>query len=224
MHAAERLTQPTTTTAQATTVTRALLTAGALTGPVFFVVAIAQILTRPGFDIRRHAISTLSLGDLGWIQVANFILTGLLAIAGAAGVRRVFAGGRAGTWGPILVAIFGAGTIIAGIFHPDPGLGFPPGAPAGMPATMSLHSTVHQLSFMVSFTAVIAACFVFARRFKAIGERGWRRYCLVTGVLTPVLIVLGINVKAWVGVIFALAGAAAMGWISVVMARLRQDV
>ena len=223
MRAAERLTQP-TTTAEPTKVTRALLVAGTLTGPVFFVVAIAQILTRPGFDIRRHAISTLSLGDLGWIQDANFVLTGLLAIAGAVGVRRVLAGGRAGTWGPILLAIFGTGTIIAGIFHPDPGLGFPPGAHAGMPATMSWHSSVHQLSFMVSFTAVIAACFVVARRFKAIGERGWRLYCLATGLLTPVLIVLGINVKAWVGVIFALAGAAAMGWISAVIARLRQEV
>jgi hypothetical membrane protein len=44
---------------------------------------------RPGFDIKRHAISVLSLGDLGWIQIATFLITGLLTIASAVGMRRV---------------------------------------------------------------------------------------------------------------------------------------
>src|SRR5947207_11878704 len=71
-----------------TPVTRALLNAGVVAGPLFIVVAFAQAFTRPGFDLRRHAISMLSLGDLGWIQVANFVLTGLLVVALAVGMRR----------------------------------------------------------------------------------------------------------------------------------------
>src|SRR6266536_1912099 len=60
-------------------VTRALLACGMVAGPLFFSVAIIQAVTRPGYNIRQNAISQLSLGDLGWIQMASFILTGLLA-------------------------------------------------------------------------------------------------------------------------------------------------
>jgi hypothetical protein len=45
----------------------------------------------------------LSLGDLGWIQIANFVVTGALFVACAVGLRRVLHPGRAGTWGPRLV-------------------------------------------------------------------------------------------------------------------------
>src|SRR5690242_1460916 len=110
-----------------TRVTRALLAWGAVSAPFFYLVAVGQILTRPGFDIRRHAISTLSLGDLGWIQITNFAVTGVLAIACAIGIRQALRGSRAGTWGPILIGLYGAGLITGAIFPPDPGLGFPPG-------------------------------------------------------------------------------------------------
>ena len=66
-----------------------LLACGVALGPLFYVVVVAQILTRTGFDISKHPLSLLSLGNTGWIQIANFILTGLLAIACAFGMRRV---------------------------------------------------------------------------------------------------------------------------------------
>src|SRR5262249_4090281 len=114
-----------------------LLACGVVAGSLFMVVALVQSFTRPGFDLRRHAISMLSLGDLGWIQVTDFVVSGLLFLMFAVGVRRVLHPGRAGTWGPLLLCSFGAGLVIAGIFSTDPALGFPPGAPAGMPSTMS---------------------------------------------------------------------------------------
>ncbi|WP_327138784.1 DUF998 domain-containing protein [Nocardia sp. NBC_01327] len=43
----------------------------------------------------RHLLSALSRGDLGWIQTTNFVVTGLLAAAGAVGARRVLGLGRA---------------------------------------------------------------------------------------------------------------------------------
>jgi Protein of unknown function (DUF998) len=61
--------------------TKALLTCGVITGPLFFAVAIIQAVTRPGYNIRLNAISQLSLGDIGWIQITSFLLTGLLAVA-----------------------------------------------------------------------------------------------------------------------------------------------
>src|SRR4051812_33053321 len=56
--------------------TRALLLAGAAAGPLFTASALVQMATRDGFDLRRHALSQLSTGSSGWIQMATFVLTG----------------------------------------------------------------------------------------------------------------------------------------------------
>lgn len=65
-----------------------LLTCGAAAGPVFVTVTGLQVLTRDGFDLARHPISLLALGDVGWVQTAAFVLAGLLALARAAGMGR----------------------------------------------------------------------------------------------------------------------------------------
>src|SRR5690242_3792750 len=95
--------------------TKWLLTAGALAGPFYLIVGLAQALTRPGFDITRHALSLLSNGDLGWIQVSNFLISGLLVITGAFGMRRALEGSGI-TWGPLLVGVYGLSLLGAGIF------------------------------------------------------------------------------------------------------------
>ena len=211
------------TTDSSKAVTRGLLAAGVLVAPFFYVVAIAQIFIRPGFDIRHLAISSLTLGDLGWIQSANFEITGLLLIAGGIGVRRALQGRRGGTWAPILLSVAGLGTIVAGFFHPDPALGFPPGAPSGMPSTMSVPATVHQLAAMLTFGCTIAFCFVMARRFSGEGRRRWMAYCLASGIVAPVLLGLAMTDRDWVGVLLASMVAVAFGCVSVVAARLRAE-
>jgi uncharacterized protein DUF998 len=91
---------------------------GAIAGSLFVGASFVQAITRQGFDLTRQPLSLLLLGDLGWIQLINFEAVGLLAIAYAIGVRRRLDGGRAGTWGPILIGAWGAGLIIAGVFGP----------------------------------------------------------------------------------------------------------
>src|SRR5262245_41257130 len=54
--------------------TRALLLCGVVAGPLFTVVGLIQASTRPGFDLRRHALSALENGELGWIQRGSFLL------------------------------------------------------------------------------------------------------------------------------------------------------
>jgi Protein of unknown function (DUF998) len=206
-----------------TVLTRVLLACGVLVAPLFFAVALVEILIRPAFDIRRMAISSLTLGDLGWIQILNFEITGLLMIACAFGVRRALRGRRGGAWAPILLGVAGAGTIVAGIFHPDPALGFPQGAPAGMPATMSAQATVHQIASMATFACTIATCFVLARKFAGDGRRVWMTYCLASGLVAPVLLVLALGDRDWVGVLLAAMVAVAFGCVSAVVARLRAD-
>jgi len=205
-------------------ITRALLACGVAGGPFFYVLAIGQILTRPGFDIRRHAISLLSLGDLGWIQNINFVVTGALSIACAMGFRRALGGSRGGTWGPILIGTFGTGTLLAGVFHADPGLGFPPGAAAGMPTTVSWHAALHEVSFMVAMVAMIAASFVFSRRLASLGRRGWTVYCAASGIVCPLLVVAGMSTPNWVGVLIACAAGVMFGFVTVLAARLLREV
>ena len=64
-----------------------MLAAGLLAGPLFVATATLQILTRDGFDLRRHPISLLSVGEQGWLQVTNFIVAGVLSIIFSAGVH-----------------------------------------------------------------------------------------------------------------------------------------
>jgi hypothetical protein len=204
--------------------TRILLACGIISAPLFFGLAVQQIAIRPGYDIDLNAISQLSLGDLGWIQVSSFILTGLLEIALAFGLRRGLASSRAGRLGSWLIVILGLGLITTAISPPDPSFGFPPGAPAGMPAVMSLHADIHATGFFVSFIAIIASCFLFARRFSLQKRPGWAAYCVASGVLAPVLIALTGVEKALSGLIVAFAGAVGLGWVSVIAARLMTEL
>jgi hypothetical protein len=162
--------------------TRALLICGLIAGPFYIVVGLIQALTRPGFDIMRHDLSLLANGDLGWIQITNLIVTGLLVVAFAFGVRQTFDTGRGRTWGPILLGVYGLGLIGAGFFTADPAFGFPPGTPADAHA-ISWHGLLHFICGGVGFLALIAACFVLARRFATRGRRGWAAYSLATGVI-----------------------------------------
>ena len=113
--------------------TARLLTAGIAAGPLFLAVWAAQAFTRAGFDPSRHPLSLLSLGNLGWIQIANFVVTGALYLAYAAGLRRALPAGRGATWAPRLVAAIGTGLITAGVSPPTPAPGFPPEHPPASP-------------------------------------------------------------------------------------------
>lgn len=167
-----------------------MLICGFLAGPLFVTVLILQLVNRAGFDPGRHPISVLSLGEHGWIQIGNFVLTGALSIAFAIGVRRLLRHRPAGRWGPVLIGTYGLGLIIAGIFLGDPGLGFPPGAPDAM-GDPSWHGLVHNVGPPLAFVALMAVCFVFARRFLVLGARGWAVYCGLTGAVALALSVPG---------------------------------
>lgn len=202
---------------------RLLLMGGIISTPFFYIAAIIQSFTRTGFDIRRHAISTLTLGDAGWIQSANFCITGLLAVSAAIGIRRLLRGRKGGTWGALLICVYGIGMIMAGLFRPDPGLSFPSGAPAGAPTSMSGHAALHSVAFFTAFICLIVASIVFARRFASQGERGWSIYCIASCILAPVLIILGSSIGTWIGVIMGSAGIVAFGWVSLLSVKLRAE-
>jgi uncharacterized protein DUF998 len=161
--------------APATSSTRTLLTCGILAGPVFVLTGVLQGLTRDGYDFTRHPASVLSNGDLGWLQITNFVVTGLLTLAAAAGIRRVLPG----RWGPRLLAVYGLSLLGAGVFRADPQDGFPVGTPAGPPASVSWHGTLHFVCGGLGFAALVAACFAIGSHLTP--ARAW--YSRISGLL-----------------------------------------
>jgi len=185
--------------------TKLLLTGGVLGGVIYIIVGIAQILTRAGFDITRHPLSFMSLGDLGWSQIANFIVTGLLVIAGSIGLRRVAQADKRLRRGALLLGIFGLGV-----------LGFPPGTPNTVPQTMSWHGLLHFIFGQIGFLALIAASFVYARYFAVNGLRGWAMFSALTGGIFLFAIIFSIVTSAGESAalgLLALYAAVALAWI-----------
>jgi hypothetical protein len=164
----------------ATRVTRSLLGYGVIAGPIYVVVSLVQALTREGFDLSRHAWSLLANGELGWIQIANFVVAGLMTVAGAVGLRRALSPGKARTWAPALLGAYGVSLIGAGVFRADPAQGFPVGTPET--TTVSWHGALHFAVGGLGFACLIAACFVLAGRFSRTGRRDLAWFSRITGV------------------------------------------
>jgi hypothetical protein len=173
---------PSRTCTPAQRVTRSLLGYGVLAGTVFEVSILIQGLARHGFRLAHHDASLLSNGPLGWIQIATFLVSGAMTIACAVGMRRALAGQPGGTWGPRLIAIYGAGLMAAGLLRADPAYGFGPGAPAGKAVHISWHAAGHLISASIGFTALIVACFVVARYFSRERRRGLAIYSRASGL------------------------------------------
>lgn len=193
--------------------TEKLLAAGVLATPLFFAVALTQAITREGFDLSKHMISQLSLDDLGWIQIANFIVTGTLFLLAALGIRRTMTTGIGHVWVPRLVAVFGAGLIAAGVFVADPANGYPVNAPE----TVAWHGILHGVAAMVAGLALVATNIILARRY----HREGRNTMAATSIAIAIIfMVLPMTVPSLMSVLFASASFLAWGWISLLAASL----
>jgi hypothetical protein len=183
--------------------TKTLLRSGAAAGPLFVVAGLGQALTRDGFDLRHDTLSLLSNGDLGWIQVTNFVLSGVLYVAGAVGPR--------------LLVSFGVCMIASGTFRADPAFGFPPGTPDGKATTTSWHSALHYTFASLAFVALVAAFVVLARRLSADGRRGLATTTRVIAVAMAAATVLISSAaeESAVNISFVATALVAFTWASV---------
>src|SRR5262249_27887614 len=129
----------------------------------------------------RHPWSLLSNGHLGWIQITNFVLTGLMTVAFAVGLRRALPPGRGATWASRLIVAYGVSLVCAGVFRADPARGFPAGTPEDA-TSISWHGMLRFMLGGAGFLCMVAACLVIGRRFATEGRRGWAAFSRVTGV------------------------------------------
>jgi hypothetical membrane protein len=153
-------------------------------GPALFV-AIFTIegWLRPGYQPLKMYVSELSLGPRGWIQIANFIILGILLLAFARGVAAEFRTGKASRGGPILLTIIAILFLVSGPLLMDP---------AGTPLNqVTVHGTIHGLAGGIVFLLMPISCFVFLRRFQA--DPSWRSLrwpTLVLGIIIAAAVVL----------------------------------
>jgi hypothetical membrane protein len=193
------------------TIDRALLFAGIIAGLLFFIVPTIEVFRRPGFDIQRHAISMLSLGDGGWIMKTVFIVCGTLTLMCALGIYMELARGWVRFAALLLIGAYGFGLILAGIFDAPAGLGFPSGTPQDQPPVMTAGAILHSIAFMVAFSSLIASCFVFALHNLYAQQTIWAVISLAVGIALPALIGLGISMIIAPGIAFY--WAAMLGWL-----------
>jgi len=187
---------------------RSPLRYGVVVGPFYLALGLIQAWVRDGFDLSRHALSHLANGPGGWVQTANFALSGLMVVAAAAGFARALRPrGRAASW---LLGAFGVSMIVAAAFPADPVDGFPVGTPDGMPTTVSTTGLVHFMAGGLGFLALAASCIATAfavRRRGAAPAVAWLSllagFAVIGGFVGPMVIpgVPGGVVGIWFAVV-----------------------
>ncbi len=150
--------------------------AAGMTAPVVFVVVFTlEGWLRPGYHASSMFVSELSLGPRGWIQIVNFVITGVLVFVFGCGLATRFRNGPASRAGPALMQIIGVSLVASGPFRTDP---------SAMFTQTSTHGIVHGLFGAVVFVLAPVSCFVFYRRFR--GDPAWQqlaRWTLAAGVV-----------------------------------------
>lgn len=195
---------------------RILLSAGGVAGLLFCGISTFEMLTRPGFDISRHAISMLSLGKGGWVMAANFIVSGLLTLLCAIGLKRILSAGGEGRGLPVLVGFYGVGLVLAGIFPAPASFGFPPGTPDNQAPVMTPSAIVHSIAFMLAFTALTVGCFAAARLLRGRGSLP----SLIAGIAMPLLVALGMANVIAPGIAFFAAAVVGWAWLAIIVMQL----
>jgi hypothetical protein len=166
----------------------ALLACGVI-GPLLFVCVFLIEGTVPavrpaGYSALRHPVSTFAIGEFGWIQVANFLLTGALLLAFAFGLRLALRRFGGGIWAPVLFGLIAVGLIGAGVFTADPVSGYPTGTPAVLEgAARTTQGSLHDAFSALFFLGLPTACVVLGYRFARSGHRWWAGYCIGTAVV-----------------------------------------
>ena len=163
-----------------------------------------EIGWRPLADPAGAWPSGLTLGPYGPVQVANFVVSGLLLAIFALGLRLGLTDGRGSRHGTSLLMAAGASMALMG-FETDPIQRVGP---------RSLHGTIHDTAFVLFVFTFLAALVVLWRRFE--GDPLWRThalYTLATCILAMLLLLLP-------GVAFYLFIATLLAWIEVSAIRL----
>jgi hypothetical protein len=156
---------------------------GILAGPIFVVAFLTEGATRADYNPLRHPVSSLAIGEFGWTQAANFLVTGALLMLFAS----IF--WRRARWTAVFVGLAGFGLVGAGLFVTDPLSGYPPGT-AGFPSERTIAGRLHDLFSVLFFLGMPFAAISIAWRFARTGDGRWAAYSAVSAAAFTAFFVL----------------------------------
>ena len=176
---------------------RGLLWSGIAGAVSFVVVFLVDGAVKPDYDAVRDPVSEAAIGRGGWVQIANFILTGTLLAFSAVALRQTVGSSTAFT-----VTLVGVSLVCAGVFVSDP-----------VPHEHATwHGVAHNVVSVIVFGALAVGCFVAARWRPT---PSWRRYCRATGIAVPVLFVIAGGVENTAGLWQRLTIVVGWSWLVV---------
>jgi Protein of unknown function (DUF998) len=174
------------------------LACGVAAGPIFVSSFTAIGARRPGYDWRRHAVSSLAVGRGGWLQRANFIVAGSLFCVAAHGLARSPKQTRGPRVVPALIFGVGGGLIGSGLFVTDPVAGFPPSpgdhdeagrAPSVVPTREGRLHNLCAIPIFVGIPIAALTCATFAVRR---GQYRWASYSASSAIaMTSAFVLFG---------------------------------
>ena len=118
-----------------------------IAGPVVFTVGFVgqELFRMEEYSPLSEPVSALEAGPNGWVQQLNFVVLGLTTLAFALGLHRTVRPAPRGSAGPALLAVSGAGALLAAVLplrEDSAGMTYDPGGHAVAGVTFFLSSAV----------------------------------------------------------------------------------
>jgi hypothetical protein len=156
--------------------------AGILAPIIFVGVFTIEGILRSGYDPMSMYISALSLGDRGWIQIANFLLLGLLLFVFTFGLSKEFRSAKVSRAGIITLYVISGLFLISGLFVMDP---------AETPTDqLSVSGSIHGIAGGFVFLLMPIIMFIFLRRFSSDSKWQSFRWWTLTLVVIEAFVVI----------------------------------
>lgn len=185
--------------------------AGAAIPAGFFTMMTVLGQVTPGYDWVARYGSELSLGPLGWIMIANFIVLGVTELALAAALGRAAGDQVSGRVAAAAIGLLGAAFVTAGACVTDPA--------RLVTGAHTWHGVVHALmAVVIFFIATPVAALAAARRFRR--QRGFAAYSALTAAGTPALLVATFVSGHLLGLTERIVIAFALAWLTTLALRL----
>lgn len=167
-------------TAKSLNVHSALAFAG-IAGPVWLIITdIVAASANPDYSVISNSISSLALGELGWVQTIGFLALGLLVEIFAAGLLYNIRASRGFHLSIAGLVIMGFGLLLLGAFRTDP---------VGVADTTE--GIIHNLAATVVFWLFPITGLLMAPSLR--NDPCWRnvyRYTVVAAILAVILVIV----------------------------------
>jgi hypothetical membrane protein len=170
----------------------------ATAGPALFIVtAFIFGLVKPKYSALHNTISELALGRYGYVQTANFTLSGLLIVL--LGLRLAAMGHY--RYGAVTVVIMGLVLMLSAVFRTDPV------AANGSTTTGKIHNGL----FFIGMLSIVSGQFVTG--LSNLGT-GLGAFSLACGALALLSTVVTVTRQAYMGVFQRILVVIIMAWIA----------